>query len=84
MQSRRQVEYFEELLIKYKNDKGFHTSLNNRKKIIEDRRRVQRQAAAKEREIKMQEDKKARSIARMKYKETVKANIYKRQTYRSP
>ena len=51
---------------------------------IETMRKDERLAAAKERELKLIEERKQRNIEKMKKKENVVGDIYKRMTYRSP
>lgn len=58
--------------------------LRGRHKEIELKRKDERQAAGKLREQKAIEERNERNLLKMKLKEHVKANIYKRQTYRSP
>lgn len=84
VKSRHKLEEYKELLEKYGHNKKFMHKLNTRLKDIEQMRKDERLEAAKQREMKLIEERKQRNIEKMKKKENVVGDIYKRMTYRSP
>ena len=81
---RQAIEKYSQLIELYGHEKKFMHKLQSKHKEIEGRRKDARQLAGKEREQKLIEEKKKRNLEKMKQKEHIKANIYRRQVYRSP
>jgi len=75
---RQGLEKYAELIQVHGHDKRFMAMLRGRHKEIELKRKDERQAAGKLREQKLIEERNERNLLKMKLKEHVKANIYKR------
>ena len=82
--ARQKLEQYKDLLECFGTNKKFMAKLNSKLRQLEVARKEERQAAAREREAKVIEERNQRNLERMKQKEHVVANIYKRATYRSP
>ena len=84
IQIRRKIDHYQDLLDCFNEDKKFVKKHTGRLRFLEVKRKEERQAAGKEREQKLIEERKLRNIEKMKKKENVQADTNKRLMYRSP
>ena len=84
IQSRVKIDQYEELINTFKHDKKFMKKLFARIKYNENKRREARQAAAKEREEQLNEERRLKNIEKMKKKENITGDFNKKIMYRSP